>query len=67
MNYYVAYHFRIFGNGGVNGFGSTPLQNIEFNPFTITGVVKIGEMISDLIFEGKANIVVINIIPLENE
>lgn len=64
MNYYVAYHFMIKNKGG-RGFGSTTLQNIEFNPFTISGIVKIGEMISDCAFRGKASVVVMNIISLE--
>lgn len=66
MNYYVAYHFMINNdNEYTSGFGSSPLQNIEFNPFTISGVAKIGKIISDYVYKGKASVVIMNIIRLE--
>ena len=76
-NYHIAYHFKMNNN---SGFGSICLQisDVDFNPFTINGLDQIRQNIAEqlakdlsndriLMFTKKVSIVILNVIPLEDE
>lgn len=67
--YYVAFQYN---ENGVSGFGSIAIENVNFNPFTINGMRKLGQLTNQLLsgnspFQFNIDIIILNVIPLEDE